>query len=369
MSEAKFNENGKANPCLKCKTNICSNGRNGDCVCGETVDCANGKTSYCSNGIIDVCGEIATECGAEFQVQTANVLTTFKGGGSACVFAPECEDEFVKVYSAFARRGIKAFILGGGSNVILADGLCRLPIICTKRLSGIEACGDGVYAECGARICDVTAALRASGMGGFEFLSGVPATVGGAVRMNAGAFNSQTADYIKEIRVLRLDCDGNGIAASDGIADCDVATECDIALNGSAWKVATVSRDKLNLGYRQGVDAIILGATITGREMEYDKSVELSKRYLAIRAAKQPKYPSCGSVFANGEIPSGKLIEECGLKGTRIGGAMISDMHGNFIVNVGGGTADDFMSLVKLCENEVREKFGISLKREFVYLS
>ena len=349
MSEWRFNEEGKTNPCLSGITNICSNGRYGDCVSYETVDCENGKTDDCQNDIIDVCKEVATECGVECQVETASVLTTFKGGGSACAFVPKSEDEFVKIYSAFLERGIRAFILGGGSNVVIADGLLGVPIISTRLLDDVKACGFGVYAECGARICDVTAAFRASGMGGFEFLSGVPATVGGAVRMNAGAFNLQTADYIKEVRVLRLEYDNGGIL-----------TKC---------AVEQASRDTLSFGYRQGVNAIILGATITGREMEYDKSVELSKKYLAIRAAKQPKYPSCGSVFANGEIASGKLIEDCGLKGTRIGGAMISDMHGNFIVNVGGATANDFMSLVKLCEKEVYARFGVTLKREFVYLS
>ncbi|MDE5601426.1 MAG: UDP-N-acetylmuramate dehydrogenase [Clostridia bacterium] len=328
----KYIENNKSNACSR-----------------DIIDtCSNDKIGIINYDIIDVCQEVASECGVECQIMTANALTTYKGGGSACVFTPKSEEEFVKIYSAFIRRGIKAFILGGGSNVILADGLCKVPILCTKQLNGIRVCDDGVYAECGARICDVTAALKECGMGGFEFLSGVPATVGGAVRMNAGAFNAQTADYIKQVRVLSHKCDDNGIWTD--------------------FAVETVSRDKLDFGYRQGVNAIILGATIMGREMEYDKSVELSKRYLAIRAAKQPKYPSCGSVFANGELPSGKLIEECGLKGVRVGGAMISEMHGNFIVNAGGGTANDFMSLVKLCEKEVYAKFGIMLRREFVYL-
>lgn len=349
MSDVKFNENGKINLCQDCKADICQNGKIDDCKNDIIGDCKNGKSDDCGSGIICICQEVADECGVECKIMTASALTTFKGGGSVYAFTPESEDEFVKIYSAFAGRGIKAFILGGGSNVILADGFCRVPIICTKRLNGIRVCGDGVYAECGARICDVTAALRECGMGGFEFLSGVPATVGGAVRMNAGAFNTQTADNIKQVRILSHKCDDNG-----------TCTDC---------AVETVSCNKLDFGYRRGIDAIILGATITGREMEYDKSVELSKRYLSIRAAKQPKYPSCGSVFANGEIPSGKLIEECGLKGVRVGGAMISEMHGNFIVNIGGATANDFMSLVKLCEKEVYAKFGISLKREFVYLS
>ncbi|MDE6303012.1 MAG: hypothetical protein K2M36_05445, partial [Clostridia bacterium] len=182
-----------------------------------------------------------------------------------------------------------------------------------------------------------------------DFLAGVPATVGGAIRMNAGAFAEQTLDYVREIRFLRLDRLKHG-------EYCDTVT-------------INAENENTFFGYRQGVRNIVLGAVFEGKQMSAEESLARAREYAAKRTAKQPKLPSCGSVFKNGAVPSGKLIDECGLKGTHIGGAQISEMHANFIVNTGGATAKDFMLLVKLCEEKVKEKFGITLEREFVYLA
>ena len=293
--------------------------------------------------IISRFGHIADIADCGFNVVGADKLTTFKGGGSAFVFAPYDIAMFVRIYGELTAQGYCPYILGAGSNTVIADGVINTPVISTRLLCGTEYVHGLLYAECGVRLSDVTKIFRQNGYGGFEFLSGVPATVGGAVKMNASAFLSQTADNVCEITVLTLDNGKTDIITLDG-AD-------------------------IGFAYRKGVDGIVLSAKLKAdTSLNKAASRELSRRYLAQRRAKQPMLPSCGSVFKNGVQPSGRLIEECGLKGRRSGGAQISEKHANFIVNTGDATASDFMSLVRLCESSVYEKFGLKLEREFVYL-
>lgn len=298
--------------------------------------------------LIYECTCIAKAVGCDFRAVGADEITTFKGGGTACVFYPGDEESFISVYRVLAREIEKPFILGGGSDTVIADGLCRVPIISTERLNSISVKDGKAYAGAGARVSDVTRAFRKKSLGGFEFLSGVPLSVGGAVRMNAGAFESKTADYIEEVRVLRL----NGAKSAEN----------------TDFTVETLSAENLDFGYRHGADEIVLSAVLKADSIDAEESKARARKYLALRAKKQPKFPSCGSVFKNGEAPSGKLIDDCGLKGVRLGGAQISELHGNFIVNRGGATGADFMSLVRLAEYCVYAKFGVRLEREFVYL-
>ena len=294
-----------------------------------------------------MCIAKATEC--DFRAVGADEITTFKGGGTACVFYPKDEESFINVYRVLAKEIEKPFILGGGSDTVIADGLCRVPIISTAGLNSIKIKDGKAYAGAGARLGDVTRAFRKKNLGGFEFLCGVPLTVGGAVRMNASAFDNETASYIEEIRVLTP----NGAKSAEN-AD---------------FSIETVNAKKLDFGYRDGFDGIVLSAVLKADKIDAEESKALAKKYLASRAKKQPKYPSCGSVFKNGaDYSSGKLIDDCGLKGVKLGGAQISEMHGNFIVNRGGASATDFMSLVRLAEYCVYAKFGVRLQREFIYL-
>lgn len=290
------------------------------------------------------CALTAELSGCSFKIANAAELTTFKGGGDGFVFEPKDEDEFAEVYRSLTVLGHKPFILGSGSDVIMADGFCGTPIICVKKLKNLKFEDGCVYAQCGAKIADVAAMFRKHGSGGFEFLCGVPATVGGAVHMNAGAFASQTADHIEQLRILSVDCDTND------------------------YKIKVLSHDETQFSYRSGFDGIVLGAKLKPNGMTAEESSRLAKRYMSYRARRQPKLPSCGSVFKNSGTFAGKLIEDCGLKGARCGGAQISDVHANFIVNTGGATAANFMELVRLCEREAHDKFGAELEREFVYL-
>lgn len=286
--------------------------------------------------------KIAEDFACDMKTESAATLTTFKGGGFARVFYPNDLNRFAEVLNGLTSCGFKPFILGGGSNTIIADGYIKTPIVSTKRLKRIETYKEKVYAECGAKIAKVAEKFRQTGRGGFEFLSGVPATVGGAIRMNASAFGAETEDYICEITTLNVDCD--------------------------SFEVVTLDKSQIDLGYRRGFDGVILGALLSPSGISAEQSRELANSYIAARRQKQPAKPSCGSVFKNGSEAAGKLIDECGLKGRACGGARISSMHGNFIVNDGGATAGDFISLVRLCEETVYKRFGIALEREFVYL-
>lgn len=318
-----------------------------------------------SIGLIEICNRARTECA--YSLKSAAELTSFKGGGEAYVFTPRSEGEFARLYRHFRRDGVLPFILGGGSDVILADGLCALPIISAKGLDKIEIRGHDVIVGSGARISDVIAEMREHDLGGLEFMTGVPATVGGMLHMNAGAFGAQTADYVRKIRVLNCDCaicERKDVNKPHDIRDSVNAggEEDDLA------EITELDIAECGFEYRKGARGVISGAVFEGVCMSAEESVKIASDYLKLRLSKQPRQPSCGSVFKNGAQPSGKLIDGCGLRGVREGGAEISKVHGNFIVNTGGATAKDFMTLVELCEREVFAKYGVRLQREFVYV-
>ena len=284
--------------------------------------------------------EIAKESGVNYIRQSAKALTTIKCGGVLeQVFVPANVLEFSKLIKAFENADEKPFLLGGGSNVLVADGDVKTPGVLTKKLDKIRIANGYVFCECGAKISEISRRAREYNLGGLEFLAGVPLTIGGAVKMNASAFSRQVFDFAESVFVFSSRACGERI--------CELPREC------------------AGYGYRKGVQGIVVGAKLKLARLESEKSILLANEYLAKRRAKQPQGLSLGSVFKNGEIPSGKLIEDCGLKGCVIGGAKISEKHANFIVNTGGATASDFLALAKLAEEEVKNKFGIQLEREF----
>ncbi len=266
-------------------------------------------------------------CGLKAALMSAAQLTSYKGGGSAWTFVPQTSEQFGRL----SELGVKP--IGGGSNVILADGICKTPLALTKRLNRVQTEGDLLRAECGARLADVISAGRAQGLGGLEFLTGVPASIGGAIRMNAGAFGNSIGRFVVHVETDK------GALDEKALADM--------------------------FSYRKGVSAVVLSATLRLERIERSESLRIAREYLEFRGAKQPQKPSCGSVFKNGSRPSGRLVEQCGLKGARVGGAEISAVHANFIVNNGGGSAADFLALAELAKARVYENFGVTLEEEF----
>lgn len=270
-------------------------------------------------------------------------LSTYRGGGRiARLYLPRNAGELAALVAAARRAEEDVFLLGGGSNTLVDDGTVHRPVILTRGVRGITVSDDGrVNAECGATLREVALVAGRAGLGGLEFLAGVPATVGGALAMNAGAFGAQIADYVAKICVL----------------------------NPFSGKSEWIDRDSVPFGYRKGVrDAVIAAQFVLPKTSAWE-SAEKREFFLAERRKKQPQAPSLGSVFTGEAGAAGRYIDSAGLKGVRVGGARISPVHANFIVNLGGGSAADFRTLARLAGETVREFYGVSLASEVVLLS
>ena len=296
---------------------------------------------------MDIKEYIKSQTGVYGAWKSAKEISTFKGGGQAFVFYPQSLEKAVETIGVLREENVAFSMLGSGSNTLVCDGNCRQVLVCLKGLCGVKIEGEKVICEGGAIVSKITFEGRKRGLGGLEFLSGVPCTLGGALKMNAGAFSSQIGDYVTKIDILNLDC-----------ANCDK--------NRTQNRIREISVNSKDLAYRKGVDGIVLKAELKLAKKSGEQSVNEAREYLRKRQEKQPSLPSLGSVFKNGKIPSGKLVDDCGLKGVKIGGAQVSQKHANFIVNVGGASAEDYLALVALCKKEVFEKFGILLEEEFV---
>ena len=296
---------------------------------------------------MDIKEYIKSQTGVYGAWKSAKEISTFKGGGQAFVFYPQSVEKAVELIDVLRAENVDFSMLGSGSNTLVCDGNCRQVLVCLKGLWGVKFEGEKVVCEGGASVAKITFEGRKRGLGGLEFLSGVPCTLGGALKMNAGAFSSQIGDYVTKIDVLNLDC-----------ANCDK--------NRIQNNIREISINSKDLAYRKGVDGIVLKAELKLEKKSAEQSINEAREYLRKRQDKQPSLPSLGSVFKNGKIPSGKLIDDCGLKGVKIGGAQVSQKHANFIVNVGGASAKDYLALVALCKKEVFAKFGILLEEEFV---
>lgn len=239
-------------------------------------------------------------------------------------------------------------ILGNGSNVILSSKPFHGVVVSTKEMCAIEIYpGIGkCFAEAGAMMPKLAMSSIKNGLKGLEWAASLPGTVGGSVYGNAGCYNSCCQDVLESIRILDEKGDIKEIAATD-----------------------------LEMSYRHSIlkehkDWIILTATFLLEKGNEKESMELIQDRKMRRLATQPlEYPSAGSVFRNPEdVPAGKLIEECGLKNTRIHDAVVSEKHANFIINVGNATGEDVLALMKKVHDTVLEKTGYDLHREQEYI-
>lgn len=275
-------------------------------------------------------------------------LTSLHVGGEARYVITATSEEEIREALKFARdKSLPFFILGKGSNTVFSDdGFPGVVIIMANRSVTVEGqlvtAGAGVFMR-----MLVTKALEA-GLTGLEELAGIPGTVGGAVRGNAGTWQTEIKDVLESTEVLRP--------------------------KGNDWEKVLMKPHECEFGYRHSIfklhpDWIVLSATFRATPGDTAAGAKLVQKDLEQRHTKQPyTAPSAGSVFKNPDkvngIFSGKLIEEAGLKGTRIGGAQISEKHGNFIINVEKATAADVIALVRLAQKTVKEKFGVELTPE-----
>lgn len=287
--------------------------------------------------------------------------TSFKVGGSARYFAKtECMND-LKVALDFAQeKGLPHFILGNGTNLLVSDkGYDGVIITLAGDFSGTEDSGNGIFRVGAAaslgRFARITMKL---GFAGIHKLAGIPGTLGGAIYMNAGAYGQEIGTCCTAVTVLE----------SDGNAREYAASECEFGYRQSIFQ---------KLGETIVSATFQLPAASTEGKTVADLEAELAE-CMAKRKASQPlNMPNAGSTFKRltagakdtpTQIAPGYYIEQAGLKGYRIGGAEVSTVHANFIVNAGGATANDIKQLSELVQQKVVEKFGIELKREIILL-
>lgn len=268
---------------------------------------------------------------------------SFKTGGNADYFiTPENSMVLAKVVVILREESIPFVVVGNGSNLLIRDkGIRGAVIHIGKHLSEIELDGTEITVGAGAMLSQAAGVALENGLTGFEFASGIPGSFGGAVFMNAGAYGGEIKQVLTEATVLTRD-----------------------------MQVKTVSAKSLELGYRTSrveVDGhIVLNGKISLKYGDKDEIKALMADFNERRRDKQPlNYASAGSTFKRPEgYFAGKLIEDCGLKGYAVGGAMVSEKHAGFVVNTGGATTTDILGVINHCKEEVYKKYGIELQCE-----
>ena len=269
-------------------------------------------------------------------------FTSIKVGGPAdSLFFPKDVDELRKLVRYARRKSIPFFIIGKGTNLVVRDkGVRGWVISLTQGMKKIQLNGEVVEAEAGLPLQRLVQFTIQKGLTGLEPFFGIPGTVGGGLAMNAGAWGAELKDVLHSITLMKED-----------------------------GEVVERSRPRLKFSYRR-LDVpsswIILKGRFQMKKGKKEEILERVKSYSEMRKRTQPlDYPSAGSIFKNPkEGPAGKWIEEVGLKGFRMGQAMISDRHANFIINLGKATAEEVIDLMELVEKKIYEKKGISLERE-----
>ena len=276
--------------------------------------------------------------------------TAWKIGGPAdALLEPTSVEELIEAVQKAREHGVPVTVLGGGTNVLVRDGGIRgLTIRLAKSLTGVQIDGRSVVAEAGVLYPLLANTTAGSGLRGLEFATGIPGTVGGAVYMNAGAYGGETKDVLDWADVFR-----------DGKV---------VRMHNNA--VETLHATSLRLSYRRSAlhdhpDWVVLRAGYTLERGDPDELKARIKEFRAQRMNGSPNRPSCGSTFKRppGDFP-GRVIEAAGLKGTRVGQIEVSHVHANYLVNLGGGTAEDAIELIELVRRSVRERLGIELETE-----
>lgn len=268
--------------------------------------------------------------------------TSFKIGGPADEFCQVTSAEEIQELICYAKeKNIPYTIIGNGSNLLVSDkGIRGLVIKIAKGFDDTEVSGTKITASAGILLSKLAKVALANSLSGLEFASGIPGTLGGAVYMNAGAYDGEMRDVVKSVTYLE-----------DG-------------------KVKTADKEELGFGYRKSrfsdSGCIILSAELELKAGDKDKIAGKMEDFKERRCSKQPlSMPSAGSTFKRPEgYFAGKLIEDSGLKGFGIGGAMVSEKHSGFVVNQGDATAEDVLKLIEYIQKTVKKKFGVTLDTE-----
>ena len=290
--------------------------------------------------------EIVKICGPKTRFdERLSSFTTYRIGGpaDAICFVPDAET--LRILLQFLdREGIVDYVIGRGSNLLVSDEGVRGCVILLRgdlaTVSGDITHHGQLKAGGGLDLAELLNFCKQNGMAGLEFLSGIPGTLGGAIVMNAGAWGRFIGDQVREVLFME---------------------------HGGTWR--KLSAAELKFGYRYAAipqGAIVVEVVLETNPDNPEKIGEQIKEILLKRKAKQPlEQPSAGSVFKNPPgLYAGQLIEAAGLKGSRIGDALVSPRHANFIVNAGQATAKDVLALIALIQERVWAAHGVRLEQE-----
>lgn len=290
-------------------------------------------------------GELAKTLSAASTVCAGELMsrrTTLRVGGPADLFIePDSEQDLAQVLTFCARRQLPFFVLGRGSNLLVLDAGYRGAIISLSRphFTAVEIDGCRIRCGAGARLKTIAVTAKQQSLSGVEFLEGIPGSLGGALRMNAGAMGGAIFDVVESVRAM----------SADGLT--------------REWQPA-----EMRPGYRHCDTLrthIALGAVLLCQPGRREEIEARMNSYSQKRWKSQPAAPSAGCMFKNPTaIPAGKLIDELSLKGLRVGGAVVSSEHGNFIVNDGAATARDILDLIAEVRRRALSERGVELETE-----
>ena len=268
--------------------------------------------------------------------------TTFRIGGPARYFVtPENADALILVIG-LCRGEEKPFaVIGNGSNLLVSDQGYQGVVISTEKLDHCQVEGNQIRAGAGVKLARMAKQALEHGLAGLEFAAGIPGTVGGALVMNAGAYGGEMKDVLKEVTVMT-----------------------------AAGEILVLPAEKLEMGYRTSLvktkGYLVLSAVIVLEQGNQEAIKARMKELTEQRVSKQPlEFPSAGSTFKRPEgYFAGKLIEDAGLKGFSVGGAMVSEKHSGFVINYNDATASDVMELCRQVREKVKALSGVELEME-----
>ncbi len=268
--------------------------------------------------------------------------TSLKIGGPADIALFPDESSLLELRRILTAERIPSIVIGGGTNILVTDNGIEGAVIFTSKMNNIALNAERatLNIEAGCSLQKVINMCVENGFGGMEGLAGIPGSIGGAIAGNAGSFGFEIKDVIKSVNLLMPDVGINKLSAND-----------------------------MSFQYRSAkipADSIILSAVLS---LKKDEPVEVKKRVAEFINEKKSKQPvskaSAGCVFKNQkDIAAGKLLDEAGCKGMRVGDIEVSSMHANFFINAGNGTCDDFLRLMDTVNSKVKDRFGIILEPE-----
>lgn len=319
--------------------------------------------------ILQICQELTKEVPSEqiYMNEPMSKHTTFKVGGNADIFIKVKNLEQLKFVIKVAKKNnIRITIIGNGSNLLVKDNGIR-GIVAKIEFEDIKIDADNAIVTVGAgvKLGLLAQELLKNELSGFEFASSIPGTIGGAVRMNAGAYGSEMKDIVISTKCLDLKR-YNMLTQKTNIDDIEIEEYIE---KSDEPEIVELNNDQQEFSYRDSVFSskryVILETKLKLQNGDKEEIKRKMDEFLKSRKEKQPNLPSAGSTFKRGDgYITAKLIDECGLKGYTIGGAQVSEKHAGFIVNTGDATAQNILDLIEHIKQVVYEKTGKLIKLE-----